>query len=86
MQLTCICIIYEGEKKTPQFATKTTKQLTKRNIHSSTDPSSCLSTHVLFFYIYFKYSPIKKKSGVILQIHTLVSLLLDISHKNHEKS
>lgn len=61
MQLTCICIIYEGEKKNPQFATKTTKQLTKRNIHSSTDPSSCLSTHVLFFYIYFKYSPIKKK-------------------------
>lgn len=46
MQLTCICIIYEERKKTPQFATKTTKQLTKRKKHSSTD-----LLPVLFFYL-----------------------------------
>lgn len=72
------------EKKTPQFATKTTKQLTKRKktfLHRST---SCLSTQV-FLFIYFKHGPIKK-IGVIFRIHTLVSLLLNISHKNHDKS
>lgn len=49
-----------GEKKNPQFATKTTKTINKEKnpfLHRST---SCLSTQVLFFLIYFKHGPIKK--------------------------
>lgn len=70
-------------EKNPQFATKTTKQLTKRK--NIPPQIYFLFEHPSSFFIYFKYDPIKK-NGVILQIHTLVSLLLNISHKNHDKS
>lgn len=84
MQLTCICIIYE-ERKNPQFATKTTKQLTKRKKNIPPQIYFLFEHPSSFFFIYFKHGPIKK-IGVIFRIHTLVSLLLNISHKNHDKS